>query len=273
MPSEDAALRAAFPRLQVEQASGEKRTPLSTLIRRCIAKFSNGLDDVKPHYRGQRRRTDSKSLDDAMSSLSDASVARATSAIEAAGYPERPHRNAVSFVKDIAALRNMPPRGMGKTTGKKNIVWGSLRYATSPAQLEHLLNPGRYHCAESRHSGWARKSLPLTERHQERELLQDAFLSYVMTNPWTEDPFALRSTDLLFVVGVVLVEDGSEVAKGGTHSTWETLTKTPRVALAEEVQLHLAHSERGCSPSKMVATTSMPAAYLQARSKTLSRAP
>ena len=236
---EETALRAAFPRLQclskdplhialkVEQASGEKRTPLSNLIRRCIVKFSKGLDDGKPYYRGQRRRTDSQSLEDAMSSLSDAAAARAMSAIKAEGYPERPYRNAVSFIKDIASLCHMFPREMGKTTGKKTTVLGSLGYATSPAQLEYLLNLGRFIARnpgvqtmygttrnEAFHmqlkaffrnvfiqternaravssvctfakllAGWARKSLPLTERHQERELLHAALCALTQHPP------------------------------------------------------------------------------------------
>eukprot|EP00959_Pyramimonas_sp_CCMP1952_P159182 3329202-Pyramimonas_sp.AAC.1 len=54
---EESALRESFRRLQciakdplhialkVEQASNEKRTRLSNLIRKCIVKFSKGLDD------------------------------------------------------------------------------------------------------------------------------------------------------------------------------------------------------------------------------------
>ncbi|CAK0884456.1 unnamed protein product, partial [Prorocentrum cordatum] len=131
---EDTALRAAFPRLQclsrgplhialkVEHASGEKSTPSSNLIRRCIAKFPKGFDDGNLITVGS----------DGMS------------AIKAEGYPEQPRRNAVSFMKDIASLCHMFPREMGKTTGEKTAVLGSLRYATSPAQLEHLLGLGRF---------------------------------------------------------------------------------------------------------------------------------
>eukprot|EP00959_Pyramimonas_sp_CCMP1952_P334865 7012481-Pyramimonas_sp.AAC.1 len=62
-----------------------------------------GLGDGKPYFRGQRRRAEWQSLGDAISSLSDASAARAKAAIEAAGYPGRPCRAAAAFVRDIAA--------------------------------------------------------------------------------------------------------------------------------------------------------------------------
>eukprot|EP00959_Pyramimonas_sp_CCMP1952_P226741 4740827-Pyramimonas_sp.AAC.1 len=66
------------------------------------------------------------------------------SAIEAEGRPERPYRNAVSFIKDTAALCKMFPREMNKTTSKRTTILASLRYATSPAQLEYLLNLSRF---------------------------------------------------------------------------------------------------------------------------------
>eukprot|EP00959_Pyramimonas_sp_CCMP1952_P381712 7998642-Pyramimonas_sp.AAC.1 len=38
----------------------------------------------------------------------------------------------------------MSPREMDKTTSEKTTILGALRYATSPAQLEYILNLGRF---------------------------------------------------------------------------------------------------------------------------------
>eukprot|EP00959_Pyramimonas_sp_CCMP1952_P445742 9332501-Pyramimonas_sp.AAC.1 len=152
----ETALRVALPRLQrfskgplhvarkIGQAPNEKRAQLSRLARRCIVKFSKGLGDRRPHFRVQRRRARWRSLDGAISFLLDASAARTKAAIETAGYPERPRRAAAAFARDIAALRKMSPREMNKITSKKTTIRGSLRYATSPAQLEYILNLGRF---------------------------------------------------------------------------------------------------------------------------------
>ncbi|CAK0819189.1 unnamed protein product, partial [Prorocentrum cordatum] len=113
---DESVLRTSFTRLQclamgplhialkVEQASGGKRTPLSNLARRCIVKFSKGIDDGRPYYRRQKRVTDAPLLEDAVASLSDASAARIKLAIGADGYAELRYRSIASFARGMAAL-------------------------------------------------------------------------------------------------------------------------------------------------------------------------
>eukprot|EP00959_Pyramimonas_sp_CCMP1952_P065058 1358405-Pyramimonas_sp.AAC.1 len=80
----------------MEQASCEKRVPLSNLIRRCIVKFSKCIGDGRTYYRGQRRVTDAPLLGGAVASLPNVSTERVKLAIGADGYAELPYRSTAS---------------------------------------------------------------------------------------------------------------------------------------------------------------------------------
>lgn len=130
--------------LKVEQATGGSATELSILMRRIVGKFAFGYDDGEPLFMCTSSVPDCISLVDAISAMSEVSARRRTQAIRRHGYGAAPYKRADQFVKDVAALCMVHHHLMRRKTATKSTVFASLKFATTGAQLQYLMNGSRY---------------------------------------------------------------------------------------------------------------------------------
>jgi hypothetical protein len=134
--------------LKVEQASGEKQTQMSKLLRRCTYKFNTGHDDGKAYYSHTTGRVSAAPrLTPVVSSMSKRCAEIRVQQISRTRYPETPYHDAAEFLKDVAAICKLFPSELHRYTSKKNpktTVLASLNHATSAAAVEYMMNLPRF---------------------------------------------------------------------------------------------------------------------------------
>ena len=138
------AMDYMHPALKIETASGEKITPLSLKLRRCLKKFQIGSEDGRPYFKTGMKPMAAKTLDEAIATMTHKIADNRLKAIDSDNYHMESYRNALDFQKDVAALCIAFASEMPKRTSKKTTIKDSLRYATRPVALEYLMNGSRF---------------------------------------------------------------------------------------------------------------------------------
>ena len=131
--------------LRVEQATHEKRNPVSKLLRICCLKFASGTNDGKEYYRRGVPVARQSALPGVYERMTALNAQNLVDIIKADHYAEQAYESAEDFVTDVAAILKVNPAYKDRRIkSKKTTIYKSLVFATTPPNLEYLMNLSRF---------------------------------------------------------------------------------------------------------------------------------
>lgn len=130
--------------LKVEKATDGKKNAVSSLLRRCLTKFTMGQDDGRPYFKSGAAAPAVTSLSDSMEDMTTSTAARRIRRIRKDEYLLSPYLREIDFVRNVAAILLSYPEYLRKRTGNTSTVLSSLAFFTSKGELQYLFNGCRW---------------------------------------------------------------------------------------------------------------------------------
>jgi hypothetical protein len=185
--------------LKVETASGEKVTPFSKNLRRCLKKFAQGFDDGLPYFRAGGQPLPAMSLSDVVANMHERTANRRHTLITSDLYDTTAYGSIILFLKDVAALTKVYSAEMDRRVAGGGTIRGSLDAATTPVALGYIMNIARF---ASRHP-----NVPVlrgTTHNEAFHLEQKAFWRNVMKQTARHARLIARVVTLVKLIALVM---------------------------------------------------------------------